>query len=94
MAKKKVKKVKAPEADPLIGRTITDCRAMTKDEAESEGWDFGRHGPPLLLVLDTGTRIFASRDPEGNGPGALFGIDSKGNQMAFNVQKEGSCTSL
>ena len=58
----------------LVGRTITETREMTVAEGEVEGWEFGHHGPPMVLVLDDGTILYPSRDTEGNGPGELFGV--------------------
>lgn len=62
------------KAHPYIGKTITAVRPMTKEEAEREGWSFGRHSAPSVVVLSDGSLIYASRDPEGNGPGELFGV--------------------
>jgi len=59
---------------PLVGRTIKAVRPMTRQELAAEGWGPERH-PPAVLELDDGTRLYASRDPEGNGPGCLFGRD-------------------
>ena len=53
----------------LYGRTITDLRYMTEEEARQWAW----YERPLVLVLDDGTELFPSRDDEGNGGGALFG---------------------
>ena len=58
----------------LVGQTIKAVRPMTKKELTAEGWETGsRHGTPTALVLADGTVLYASQDPEGNGPGALFG---------------------
>lgn len=58
----------------LEGRTIREVRKLTDEEMEVEGWNPNhRHGPPMAVVLDDGTVLFPSRDPEGNGPGCLFG---------------------
>jgi hypothetical protein len=54
----------------LKGRTIVDVRPMTDEEYEAEGW-LGS-GEDTVLVLDDGTLVYASCDPEGNMPGALF----------------------
>lgn len=74
--------------DPgLVGRRIVDMRPMTRAEAAAEGWDLGRlHGAPTVLVLDDGTLVYPSRDPEGNGPGALFGAQG-GQQVAFTCRE-------
>ena len=44
---------------------------MTQKEATLEGWSI-RHDECMVLELDNGIRLYASRDYEGNGPGALF----------------------
>jgi hypothetical protein len=65
----------------LIGRKIFDVKPMGKAELEAEGWD--DTGTAVVIVLDDGTKLYASRDDEGNGAGALFGTDKKGK--AFRV---------
>lgn len=59
---------------PLKGSKLIDIRLMTPAEQEHEGWD----NPATILVFDNGDRIYASGDEEGNGEGALFGLNSKG----------------
>lgn len=54
----------------MIGRTIVNTRLLTEVEMSALGW-WGE--PSLVLELDDGSLLFASRDPEGNGPGALYG---------------------
>lgn len=63
----------------LIGKTVKAVRPMTKKELNGEGWD-GRAG--AVIEFDDGTLIYASRDEEGNGPGALFGAKD-GKHFAF-----------
>ena len=58
----------------LVGRKIVALRQMTKRELAREGWD----GQAIAIILDDGTVLFPSQDEEGNGPGAIFGTDSKG----------------
>ena len=59
----------------IVGRTIEEVRPLTAHELAAEGWaDWLESGAPVL-VLDDGTRLYPSRDDEGNGPGALFGHD-------------------
>ena len=64
--------------DDIIGRTITDCRWMTKAELQAEDWD--SHERVLVLTLDNGVKLYPSGDEEGNHGGALFGND-KGTQF-------------
>jgi hypothetical protein len=54
----------------LVGKKIIEVRQMTEEEVEYEGWPGA--GDDTVLVLDDGTRVFASSDEEGNNPGALF----------------------
>lgn len=55
-------------ADSLVGRKIVDVRWQSIAERSETGW----YKPAPILVLDDGTKITASEDPEGNGPGAFF----------------------
>jgi len=56
---------------------------MKPAELNAEGWDAGPGDCPVTLVLDDGTKLFPSRDPEGNGPGALFGVDPRGESFGI-----------
>lgn len=69
------------EEHPLIGQTIFKIRPMTKKEGEKEGWEFGRHGAPMILELSNGALVYPSCDPEGNRPGALFGAGPDGTSI-------------
>lgn len=60
----------------IEGITIEMVRPMTREERIAEGW--GGRRPPAVLVLDDGTKLYPSRDSEGNGPGELFGMESNG----------------
>jgi hypothetical protein len=64
------------EKSDVVGKTITDVRALTKAELKKEGWE-ERDGPVVVLVLSNGAILYPSRDPEGNGPGVLFGTKGK-----------------
>jgi hypothetical protein len=69
----------------LIGRTIREVRPMTAAEQSGEGWeDASPWERPVVLVLDDGTRLYPARDPEGNGPGALFGVDPRGRAFTLH----------
>ena len=52
------------------GLTISGVRYLTAAERSAEGWD---SETVVAVVLSDGSLIYASRDYEGNGPGALFG---------------------
>jgi hypothetical protein len=55
----------------LTGRTIKGIRPLTDEENEDFGWD-GRWDVPFVIILDDGTALIPSQDPEGNGPGHIF----------------------
>jgi len=57
----------------FVGKRIVAIREMTRKELSAQGWD-GPRACALVIVLDDGSMIFASRDDEGNSPGALFGV--------------------
>lgn len=59
----------------LIGRKITKVRRMSPDELRREGWSIGSRSAPVAVELDDGSVLYASEDDEGNGPGALFGVE-------------------
>lgn len=62
----------------LAGRKIIKIRKLTKSELKKEYWQDANH-PAMCIVLDDGTKLYPSRDYEGNGPGVLFG--SKGTKQ-------------
>jgi len=68
----------------MIGHTIVDVEMLSDKDMESEGWDSNERS--AVLILDDGTRLYASCDYEGNGPGAIFGRkDDK--HFAISVQE-------
>lgn len=56
----------------IVNSTIVKVRAMTKKEAETEYWE-GHVGRTIVIELDNGMILYASSDPEGNGPGCMYG---------------------
>ena len=60
----------------LIGLRVKAIRPMTEAEQCEQGWDGDEAA--TVLVFEDGTTVFASRDPEGNGPGCLYGRSPKG----------------
>ena len=62
----------------IKGRKIKAVRALTQKEMANLGWDRVRV-LPVGIVLDDGTVLVASRDEEGNGPGAMFGFGKQGD---------------
>jgi hypothetical protein len=74
----------------FIGQRIKRIREFTEQELEAEGWDINHHTTGAVIELENGTRIYASSDDEGNSPGTLFGINSKGYQVyLFPLEKKG-----
>lgn len=55
----------------LQGRTITDVRYLSTEEAKELMWD----KKCIVLHLDDGNLIYPSMDDEGNNGGALFTND-------------------
>jgi len=62
----------------LIGKKIVEVRDMTEEELKAEGWD---GDTVMCLVLDDGSKLYPSRDEEGNGGGALFGVTPEGKTV-------------
>lgn len=60
------------ETNPIEGKTIIDIRPMSSEEKHREGWSHYEGAIPVLELSD-GQILYPSTDPEGNGPGALFG---------------------
>ena len=65
------------KADWPIGLTIADLRPITDEELAAEDW----RGECPVLALSDGSTLYPSRDPEGNGPGKLFGVNNDGEQL-------------
>lgn len=60
-------------------KVIRKLRYLTQAEIAREGWD-SRQKVAALEFAD-GSLIYASCDPEGNGPGALFGTTPDGQTI-------------
>jgi hypothetical protein len=60
----------------IVGRRIVGLRSMSTAELAAEGWP--PHQSVPAIILDDGTVLYPSRDEEGNGPGAVFGMSSRG----------------
>ena len=73
----------------IEGYTVTRVRPMTPREMNRKGWEVNANGPPIVLELKGPTkgapkiRIYPSTDPEGNGPGDLFGYYVSGSEQFF-----------
>lgn len=62
----------------LLNKRLIRIEPLTKREAEKfwPGATWGYEGN-VVLVFEGGARLVASQDPEGNGPGCMFGRDGK-----------------
>jgi len=73
----------------MIGATVSKIRLMTNKELKAEGWEGTPvYHIPTVIEFNNGTRIYASCDDEGNGPGALFGINKAGESIFISVEKK------
>ena len=66
----------------VVGQKIIKLRPMTDEEMEAEGWE-GHGSKPSVIVLENGTKLYPSRDSEGNGGGSLFGVTPEGKQVGY-----------
>lgn len=55
----------------LKGQRVTSVLLATNAQVQAVGWDPGFR-TPLVVTFDSGYKLIASQDEEGNGPGALF----------------------
>jgi hypothetical protein len=60
------------EYGSLVGRKIKTVRPLTNSECEDFGWDGSFSGVPMAIILDDGTALIPSSDPEGNDAGHIF----------------------
>ena len=64
------------------GRTVVEVRMLTAAEADRHaGWDEWQARDAVVMILDDGSMLFPSQDHEGNGSGALFGVDPSGKDV-------------
>lgn len=67
---------------PMIGEKIANIRTASKQEMiEVFGEDLAEmydHIPVVVIDFENGDKLFPSKDHEGNGPGAFFGLTKKG----------------
>lgn len=59
----------------LLGQHVSMVRYLSKEEAESMGWDTR----PLVIQFGDGSIVFPSKDDEGNGAGTMFGCSGREN---------------
>lgn len=70
----------------IAGQKILAVRLMNAEESKYEGWeDHPAEKNTIVLILQNGLKLYAARDPEGNGPGELFGRDGL---MGFTISKK------
>lgn len=69
----------------LIGKKLVAMRPMTPEEYGEEGWDPAPYQEVMVLEFESGVHLYASRDSEGNGGGALFGVDRLDNDRRFSI---------
>lgn len=68
----------------VVGHKVKSLRPMTKQELEIEGWT--ERGVKIFVIeLENGLKFYPSRDTEGNGGGALFGM-FEGKAFGFGGQ--------
>ena len=65
----------------LIGKNLVEIRSLTPEERDDLGWSVAESLHTVVLVLDDGTRLVPSADPEGNSGGTLFGVSSSGDSF-------------
>jgi hypothetical protein len=88
-AEKKTPSGKVPvDLTKLVGRRIVAVQSLADVDGlmAAFGWEETDPSGPYL-VLDDGTRLFPSRDEEGNGPGALFWEHADGTNGAIFANK-------
>lgn len=60
----------------IKGQKIIDVREQTEEEMEELGW----YKPAVVIVLENGTELFASKDDEGNDSGVIFTKHANGDE--------------
>lgn len=71
----------------IIGQRIKEVRKMTAAEAKAEGWET-EHKVAPVIVLEDGTKLYASSDEEGNNVGMLFGKKGKTSFYVMPAEKK------
>mgnify|MGYP003153379471 CR=1 FL=1 len=79
-----------------LGRKINGIHQITDEEADRMGWieDFGSGTEmTIVLVLEDGSWLVPSCDPEGNRGGCLFGVTTEDKDVIVwtdEGEKDGS----
>jgi hypothetical protein len=63
----------------LLGWRIVEARYLDADECRRLMWG----QTSVVLVLDNGTSVYATRDAEGNDAGALHGVAKSGEEFVL-----------
>jgi hypothetical protein len=56
----------------LVGRTIVKVRPLSNEECEEFMWSTTHGNVAFAFILDDGTALVPSADPEGNSAGYVF----------------------
>lgn len=67
----------------IIGKKILNVIKIPDAVFKKEGWEHSPHSG-IALVLSDGSFLYPAQDEEGNGPGALFGMN-KGLDTAYYI---------
>lgn len=76
--------MESAENDSIAGQRIVAVHEMTNEELELEGWQAHDGQSTVVLELEFGTIFYPSIDPEGNAPGAIFGINVDDTAFALH----------
>lgn len=75
------------DAPPVKGQQIADVRELTEAELDQQ-FVHSRSVACPTLVLENGTRLFPSRDPEGNGPGTFFALPAQEQPPYYDREQD------
>ena len=67
------------EFGSLKGKTIALVRPLFEAECQQFGWDYEANADAMAIFFTDGTVVVPSADPEGNGAGFLFVINTEEN---------------
>lgn len=66
---------------PFENQTVETVRELNDKEYDLLNWNEDLHGRTRIIVLEDGTRLVPSRDPEGNGSGFFEGLPSDTSEL-------------
>jgi hypothetical protein len=69
----------------IIGHKVAAVRPMTQSELDDEYWSCHMGNMPVVIELENGTKLYASKDSEGNGPGVLLGCTKNKNKFQLCI---------